>query len=142
MVSFRNTVRGARGGTATTTMSGVAHAEIGAPVEYGGRADTLNPEELFVASINGCLMLVFYHFADKYGLGIESYEADAEGTVAKTRNGLRFTNMQVQARVTASGPDVAGKLKEVAELAEKYCLVSNSVNFPVTYSVSLTKDSV
>ena len=140
MVSFKNTVRCAGGGTAITTMSGVEHAEIGSPVEYGGRADTLNPEELFVASINSCLMLVFYHFSEKSGLEIESYEADAEGTVAKTKNGLRFTSVQVQARIKASGTDIAGKLEEVATLAEKYCLVSNSVNFPVTYSVSLTED--
>ena len=142
MASFKNTIRCAGGGTGITTMSGVEHAEIGAPVAYGGRADTLNPEELFVVSINGCLMLVFYHFAEKSGLGIESYEADAEGTVAKTRNGLRFTDVQVQARIKASGADVTGRLEEVAKLAEKYCLVSNSVNCPVSYSVSLAKDSV
>ena len=140
MVSFKNTVRCGGGGTAITTMSGAKDAEIGAPAEYGGRADTLNPEELFVASINSCLMLVFYHFAEKSGLGIESYEADAEGTVAKTRSGLRFTSVQVQARVKTSGTDVTDQLEEMAKLAEKYCLVSNSVNFPVTYSVSLAED--
>lgn len=142
MASFKNTVRCARGATAVTTMSGAKDAEIGAPVEYGGRADTLNPEELFVASINSCLMLVFYHFAGRSGLEIESYEADAEGTVAKTKNGLRFTSVQVQARIKASPADVADQLEEVAKLAEKYCLVSNSVNFPVSYSVSLAEDSV
>lgn len=140
MASFTNTVRCARGAAAVTTMSGAKDAEIGAPVEYGGRADTLNPEELFVASINSCLMLVFYHFAERSGLGIESYEADAEGTVTKTKNGLRFTSAHVQARIKAVQTDVAGRLEEVATLAEKYCLVSNSVNFPVTYSVSLTED--
>jgi organic hydroperoxide reductase OsmC/OhrA len=139
MTSFKNTIRCTAGGTATTTMSGVRQAEIGAPVEYGGRADTLNPEELFVASINSCLMLVFYHFAGKSGLEIESYEADAEGTVEKTRNGLRFTDVHVQARVRASGAEVIAKLGEVAELADKYCLISNSVNFPVRYSVSLVE---
>ena len=140
MASFKNTVRCARGAAATTAMSGVKQAEIGAPVEYGGRADTLNPEELFVASINSCLMLVFYHFAEKSGLEIESYEADAEGTVAKTKNGLRFTSAHVQARITASGMEVAGRLEQVATLAEKYCLVSNAVNFPVSYSVNLAED--
>lgn len=137
MTSFKNTVRCRAGETAITTMSGAADAEIGAPVEYGGRADTLNPEELLVASINSCLMLVFYHFAAKSALEIESYEADAEGTVEKTKNGLRFTGARVEARVKASGPDVAVNLAKAAELAERYCLVSNSVNFPVAYRASL-----
>ena len=117
-------------------MNGAKEAEIGPPVEYGGSAETLNPEELFVASINSCLMLVFYHFAEKSGLAIESYEASAEGTVEKTKNGLRFTGVSVQAKVKIQTVDVAGKLRELSGLAEKFCLVSNSVTCPVTYDVS------
>jgi len=135
MTLFKNVLRCEAGKTATTTMSGAVDVDVGAPVEYGGRADTLNPEELFVASINSCLMLVFYHFAEKYGLVIELYEADAEGTVEKTRNGLRFTRVNVRARIRVSDADVAEKVRKASELAEKYCLVSNSVSCPVEYTV-------
>jgi len=136
MTQFKNAISCVAGGPAVTTMSGAKETEIGPPSEYGGSPDTLNPEELFVASINSCLMLVFYHFADKGGVAIESYEAHAEGTVEKTRNGLRFTNVNVQAKVKIQAEDVAGKLHELAELAEKFCLVSNSVSCPVKYDVS------
>lgn len=142
MTSFTNVVRRAGTDVATTAMSGVQEGKIGPPVEYGGQPDTLNPEELFVASINSCLMLVFYHFAEKSAVEIQSYEAQSEGIVEKTRNGLRFTNVNVKARVRASGEDVAHGIAELTELAEKYCLVSNSVNCPVSYSVSLLKDEV
>lgn len=142
MASFKNAIRCMAGRAATTTMSGADEVAIGPPVEYGGRADTLNPEELFVASINSCLMLVFYHFAEKSAIEVQSYEADAEGTVEKTKNGLRFANVNVQARIRASGMDIASKLGGVTGLAEKYCLVSNSVSCPVSYSVSLAKDGV
>ncbi len=135
MTSFKNAIRCAAASPAVTTMSGAQDAEIGPPLEYGGSADTLNPEELFVASINSCLMLVFQHFAEKSHVTIESYEAGAEGTVEKTRNGLRFTGVSVQAQVKAEAADAA-KLRELAELAERFCLVSNSVNCPVSYSVS------
>ena len=135
MTVFKNAIRCMAGNPAVTTMSGAKEAEIGPPVEYGGRPDTLNPEELFVASINSCLMLVFYHFADKSGVAIESYEADAEGTVEKTRNGLRFTKVSVQAQVKIQATDGTGTLQELAELAEKFCLVSNSVSCPVSYTV-------
>jgi organic hydroperoxide reductase OsmC/OhrA len=116
-------------------MSGARDVVIGPPPEYGGSADTLNPEELFVASINSCLMLVFYHFAEKSGVEIEHYESEAEGAVEKTRNGLRFTAVRVQARVKARTQDGAGKLNQCAELAEKFCLVSNSLSCPVSYNV-------
>jgi organic hydroperoxide reductase OsmC/OhrA len=136
MTLFKNAIRCVAGSPAVTTMSGAKDTEIGPPVEYGGSADTLNPEELFVASINSCLMLVFYHFADRSGVAIESYEASAEGTVEKTRDGLRFTNVNVQAKVKIQAEDIAGKVRELAELAEKFCLVSNSVTCPVTYGAS------
>jgi organic hydroperoxide reductase OsmC/OhrA len=135
MTVFKNAIHCRAGNSAVTTMSGAEEAEIGPPVEYGGRPDTLNPEELFVASINSCLMLVFYHFADKSGVAIESYEADAEGTVEKTRNGLRFTKVSVRAKAKIQAADIAEKLQEFAELAEKFCLVSNSVSCPVSYTV-------
>ena len=133
MTVFKNVISQEAGKTATTSMSGADNVEIGPPEEYGGRSDTLNPEELFVASINSCLMLVFRHFARKGDVEIESYESTAEGTVEKTREGLRFTGVSVVARAKVSAPD---KLKELAELAEKFCLVSNSVKFPVSYVIN------
>jgi organic hydroperoxide reductase OsmC/OhrA len=84
-------------------------------------------------------MLVFYHFADKDDLVIESYKGEAEGTVEKTKNGLRFTSVRVHAHVKVTGKDIAGKLQKMAELAEKYCLVSNSVTCPVNYTVTEAK---
>jgi organic hydroperoxide reductase OsmC/OhrA len=136
MTLFKNAIRCVAGSPAVTSMSGAKDTEIGPPSEYGGSPDTLNPEELFVASINSCLMLVFFHFADKAGVLIDSYEANAEGTVEKTRNGLRFTSVSVQAKVKAQAEDVDGKLQELTELAEKFCLVSNSVSCPINYNVS------
>jgi organic hydroperoxide reductase OsmC/OhrA len=136
MTSFKNALSCVMGRPAVTTMSGAKNVEIGPPIEYGGSADTLNPEELFVASINSCLMLVFYHFAEKSAVEIERYDSQAEGAVEKTRTGLRFTNVSVQVQVKVQGTDATSKLGELAGLAEKFCLVSNSVSCPVSYNVT------
>ncbi|MDD5134108.1 MAG: OsmC family protein [Phycisphaerae bacterium] len=118
-------------------MSGIKNIAVGPPEEYGGSPDTLNPEELFVASINSCIMLVFYHFVEKYNVSVISYCSEAEGTVEKTRDGLRFTKVAVNAKVEIGDISHAGKIEEIARLAEKYCLVSNSVLCPVVYTVKL-----
>lgn len=118
-----------------TTMSGMGSVPIDSPVPYGGPPDTLNPEELFVASINSCLMLVFFHFADKSGLPVQSYASEAEGIVEKTRNGLRFTSVSVRASIELIDGGLSDKIEEVARLAEKYCLISNSVSCPVQFFV-------
>jgi organic hydroperoxide reductase OsmC/OhrA len=137
MEVFRNTVYQNSGQPAKTTMSGVSETEIGPPPEYGGSPNSLNPEELLVASVNSCIMLVFFHFAKKYEVEVASYHSQAEGKVEKTKNGLRFTNIQVRAKVSLAGAASAERIDQIAHLADKYCLVSGSLACPVQYSVQV-----
>jgi uncharacterized OsmC-like protein len=139
MEIFKNTVYQHSGTPAKTSMSGISETKVGPPLEYGGDPDALNPEEMLVASVNSCIMLVFYHFVDKYKVDIASYHSDAEGKVEKTKNGLRFTNIEVKAKVRL-GPDAsAEKIEQITQLSEKYCLVSGSLACPVQYTVELVE---
>jgi organic hydroperoxide reductase OsmC/OhrA len=137
MEIFKNTVYRNSGQLAKTTMSGISETEIGPPAEYGGSPNSLNPEELLVASVNSCIMLVFFHFARKYEVEIASYNSQAEGKVEKTKNGLRFTNIEVKAKVSLADGVSAEKIEEIARLADKYCLVTGSLACPVQYSVEV-----
>ncbi len=137
MELFKNTLHKDSDQLAKTAMSGVSEAEVGPPPEYGGTPDSLNPEELLVASVNSCIMLVFYHFANKFEVKVASYHSDAEGKVEKTRNGLRFTNIEVKAKVSVAGDVSAEKIEEIGRLADKYCLVSGSLACPVHYEVEI-----
>ena len=58
MELFKNTVYKSGSQTAKTSMSGISETEVGPPSQYGGNSDSLNPEEMLVASVNSCLMLV------------------------------------------------------------------------------------
>ncbi len=123
--------------TGTTRMSGTGEIQVGPPLTYGGTTGTLNPEELFVASINSCIMLVFYHFANQRKVDVMRYDSVAKGKVEKTQNGLRFTQVHVEATVSLAGAGQTEQVAKLAELAEKYCLVSNSVSCPIEYSVQI-----
>lgn len=140
MEIFRNTVYQISDKPAKTNMSGINETEIGPPPEYGGSPNSLNPEELLVASVNSCIMLVFYHFANKYEVEVASYHSDAEGKVEKTKNGLRFTNVEVRAKVSLVNADSAAKIEEIAQLAERYCLVSGSLACPIQYNVEVVEN--
>jgi organic hydroperoxide reductase OsmC/OhrA len=137
MEIFKNTVCQNSDKSAKTAMSGISETEIGSPPEYGGSPNSLNPEEMLVASVNSCIMLVFYHFAEKYGIKVASYHSEANGKVEKTKNGLRFTNIEVNARVSLGSRTSTEKIEEVAQLAEKYCLVTNSLACPTQYHVKV-----
>ncbi|MBN2315806.1 MAG: OsmC family protein [Sedimentisphaerales bacterium] len=137
MEIFKNTVHKDSDQVATTVMSGIRETKVGPPLEYGGAPDALNPEEMLVASVNSCIMLVFYHFADKYKVDVASYHSDAEGKVEKTKNGLRFTNIEVKAKVRLGSAGSSEKIEQITQLAEKYCLVSGSLTCPVQYTVEV-----
>ncbi len=139
MAIFKNSITKGANTPAVTEMSGMGKLEVGPPPEYGGTDKTLNPEELFVASINSCIMLVFYYFLEKAKLEVLSYSSEAEGRVDKTKEGLKFTNVEVRAVVKINDKSQSERIMEIAKLADKYCLVSNSVACPVHYTVEVSE---
>ena len=141
MEVFTNTILKQEDEPAKTVMSGISETEVGAPSVYGGSPQALNPEEMFVASINSCIMLVFYHFVKKFKVEVLSYSSNAQGKVEKTKDGLRFTSVEVKAEVLLKDNNQAEKIEEIAELAEKFCLVSGSVACPVGYEVKVIDET-
>jgi len=130
---FRNTVYKESDELAKTVFSGPGELEVGLAPEFEGSPETLNPEEMFVAAINNCLMTTFFYFVRKLNVEILSYCSDAEGRVEKQADGFRFTNVEVRAKVTLQQQEHAEKVRELGDLAEKYCLVSRSVACSVDY---------
>jgi len=130
---FKNTVFKEGGESAKTIFSGPGELEVGPAPEFEGSPETLNPEEMFVAAINNCLMTTFFYFVRKLNVEILTYRSKAEGRVEKQADGFRFTNVEVRAEVTLQHQDLAEKVNELGDLAEKYCLVSRSVACPVYY---------
>jgi organic hydroperoxide reductase OsmC/OhrA len=134
---YVNTVRRAVDTDAVTIFDGPGELPVGPAPEFGGRPESLNPEELFVAAINSCLMTTFFYFLRRADIELQSYQADAEGQVQKGSDGLRFVDVQVHATAAVKDPSLAKKISELAALAEKHCLVSRSVSCPVHYHLSV-----
>ena len=133
--TYGNTVRKDADEEAVVIFGGAGEFAVGPAPEFGGRAEALNPEELFVAAINGCLMTTFFYFLAKAHIELQSYEAYAEGHIQKNADGFRFVGVQIQATATVREPRLAERICELAGLAKKYCLVSRSVSCPVHYDL-------
>jgi len=132
---FKNTVFKEGNESAKTVFSGPGEPEVGPAPEFEGNPETLNPEEMFVAAINNCLMTTFFCFVRKLDVEILPYYSEAGDQVEKQKDGFRFTNVEVQAKVVLRQQQSAEKVRELGDLAEKYCLVSRSVTCPVQYSL-------
>jgi len=134
---FKNTVFKEGDESAKTVFSGPGELEVGPAPEFEGSPETLNPEEMFVAAINNCLMTTFFYFVRKLNVEILSYYSEAQGRLEKQKDGFRFTHVEVQAEVTLKQQQLAEKVRQLGDLAEKYCLVSRSVTCPVHYRLEV-----
>ena len=134
---FKNTVFKEGDESAKTIFSGPGELKVGPAPEFEGNPETLNPEEMFVAAINSCLMTTFFYFLRKSNIEILSYHSDVQGQIEKQTEGFRFTNVEVRAKVSLAQQELSEKVRELGDLAEKYCLVSRSVACPVHYELEV-----
>ena len=134
---FKNTVFKEGDESAKTVFSGPGELEVGPAPEFEGSPETLNPEEMFVAAINNCLMTTFFYFVRKLNVEISSYYSEAQALLEKQKDGFRFTDVEVRAEVTLKQEELAEKVSELGDLVEKYCLVSRSVVCPVRFKLGV-----
>jgi organic hydroperoxide reductase OsmC/OhrA len=112
--------------------------DFSAPPQSQGRADVLTPEDAFVGAVNTCVMLMFIWAAERFRLGLVSYECRAEGTklIELDRTEI-FTKVVLRPRVVVrAGREpveaVEKRVRRALESAQKYSLVANSVKSDVT----------
>ena len=113
--------------------------QVATPPEFGGPAHTWCPEELFVASIESCLMSTCLYFAERFHLSLAAYSSRAKGILEKTAGGLRFSGVEVRIEVAweeDESLEKAGSL-HLKEKLEKYCPVSTALNCPISVQMEM-----
>ena len=96
-------------------------------------ADTVDPEEAFVASLSSCHMLTFLDLARRAGFVVDSYEDEAEGLMEKNAEG-RYWVSRVTLRPNIAFSDKqpdAGELDRLHQDAHAQCFIANSVTTDV-----------
>ena len=105
--------------------------QIATPPEFKGHPGIWTPEELFVASVNTCIMTTFLHYADKEGLEFLSYESDAEGIMERMEDKFMFYKIIVKPRILVNSNSEVEKAKNLIEFSKQHCLISNSIKSEV-----------
>ena len=111
---------------------------VSAPPEFRGEEGFWNPEELFVAAVESCLMMTFASMAEKYHLPVEAYYSEATGDLEYANGEYRFTRITIRPTIIINDAEAAPKTLQVLKNAERGCLLSNSV----TAEVSVVPDLV
>ena len=111
--------------------------EVATPPEFKGHPGIWTPEELFVASINTCIMTTFLYYANKEGLEFLSYQSDAEGILERIDNKFMFSQIVVKPRISVNSDSEVQKIKNLIEFSKQHCLISNSIKSEVILKVNV-----
>ena len=109
--------------------------EASAAPEYKGDGERIDPEEALVASLSSCHMLTFLAIAARKRLGVESYEDDAIGHMAKNDAGKMWVaHVVLRPRIRfMEGVTVSPEqLAEMHHLSHEDCFIANSVKTEIT----------
>jgi len=130
--TYRTTVTWSEGKRGVVASPGKPDLQVATPPEFKGHEGIWSPEDLFVASVNVCVMSTFLAFAERAGLAFTGYQSDAEGRVELVEGKLQVTAVMLKPRLTVKAGEDVSKAKELLAKAEANCLVSNSVKTNVT----------
>jgi peroxiredoxin-like protein len=117
--------------------AGKPDIQVATPPEFKGHDGIWSPEDLFVASVNTCVMMTFLAMAERAGLAFTSYESAAEGKLELVEGKLQFTAITLKPAITLPAHADAAKAKELMEKAEANCLVSNSIKARVSLEATI-----
>jgi organic hydroperoxide reductase OsmC/OhrA len=106
------------------TAGGKPSVEVATPPEFKRHEGIWSSEDLYVTSVNACIMTIFLAFAGRAGLAFEEYESEAEGLLEFLDDRFVFTKIVVRPRIVLRPGEECAK-------AERNCLVSNSIRIEV-----------
>lgn len=91
-------------------------------------AESVDPEEAFVAALSSCHMLFFLALAAKKGLVVDSYTDKAEGVMEAVDGKTQVTRVTLNPRITYAGdaPDRETEA-DLHHRSHELCFLANSV---------------
>jgi len=119
-------------------VTGKAPVAIATPPEFHGTdPDTWSPEDFFVAAAAACLAVTFAGLAEREGLRVETLHVSGDGVASMRPDGrFGFTRLELALRIDTDVAD-ATRAHELAEQAERTCLVAVSLDLPVETTVEV-----
>uniref|UniRef100_A0A831X867 OsmC family peroxiredoxin n=2 Tax=Thermorudis TaxID=1649508 RepID=A0A831X867_9BACT len=115
---------------------------IDEPPALGGEDQGPTPVELLLLALGSCQEIVYAAYAEQLGIQLDAIEIELTGTLdlrgflgidPSVRPGFR----RIEARVRLVSPEPESRLRELADLVERFCPVQDMLTNPVPIRISL-----
>lgn len=131
--SYRVSLTWLNGRDGRAEASGVKESlTFSSPPEFGGRAGLWSPEQLLVLAASSCFLSTLLFFADRTGLTLTGYRAEAEGHLERSNGkGFQFAEIVLRPVIVVEKESDIELVRRLVERAERGCIVANSLMPPV-----------
>lgn len=119
-------------------VQGKPPVEIAPPPEFRGTDPNVwSPEDFFVGAAASCLAVTFTGLAEREGLTVEKLTVSGDGVAGRRIDGaFGFTRLELRLELEID-PAAHDRARELAETAERTCLVTASLDVPVETTVEV-----
>ena len=113
------------------TAVGIPALATASPAEFGGPGDRWSPETLLVGAAADCFAITFRGVARASGLTWTALTCEVAGTLDRVDGALRFTTIDVHARLAVPDDTSDALARRVLDKAKRSCLITNSLTADV-----------
>lgn len=110
---------------------------VSTPPEFNGPEGHWTPEQLYVASIETCLMFTFLALARSRKLDFTSYSSTAEGLLEPVCGKLVLSKITVKPLIGIRSNEDREKADIIVGKMEKQCFISNSIESDVVLEAKI-----
>ncbi|MBT9554458.1 MAG: OsmC family protein [Myxococcales bacterium] len=116
---------------------GAPNLQSASPPQFGGPEGRWSPETLLCAALADCFVLTFRAVARASKFEWRSIASEVNGTLDRSQGVTRFTAFENRVTLLVPPGTDEARANQLVEKAEKNCLVSNSLNAPVHFQLTL-----
>lgn len=123
----------------TVSSPGLVDLETHTTPEFDGPPGYWSPETMLVAAAANCFILTFRSVAAHSKFDWIDLQVDAEGVLDKVDRAAKFTKLNLLVRLILPAGADQSKAERLLAMADRLCLVSNSLNCEVTLTSELAE---
>lgn len=129
---FRSSVEWTGSGVKSIATSGKHQVAIDEPPSFGGADDGLNPVELVLAGLGGCMNVLLIAFAPQYDVEIKSVTINVEGDLDYDgfleKAPVRFGFQEIRYQIDLESDSPQENIDRLLEHAQRICPVKDTLS--------------
>jgi organic hydroperoxide reductase OsmC/OhrA len=100
---------------------------VACPPEWGGHQGIWSPEDLFVGSVEVCVMTTFLWLAKKENVKFSLFESKATAIAQMVDNSFQFSSINIFVKLNVFNQLDKNKIEDIFSRINDWCVISKSI---------------